>query len=269
MFDRLIESEPETADFKNRRSYFMASTVVVGILFLAAVVVSIYAKDFDLGNGSLEMTELIAPVEMAAEISKPEPERPRTDPARETSQLPIRKENMSSTSEPTIVPTTTSVARNTVMARPPGDFQIGKQDTDPIGPGRNTTGTATGIGGPNLPNAKADPESEPEPPPVRRDPPVTKPGPPKSIGVVNSRATSLPKPQYSAAAIAMHAQGRVDVQVVIDETGKVISASAVSGHPMLRTSAEQAGRNARFTPTLLSNVPIKVTGVITYNFTRL
>jgi len=66
----------------------------------------------------------------------------------------------------------------------------------------------------------------------------------------------------------MNAQGRVDIQVVIDETGKVISASAVSGHPMLRTAAEQAARNARFTPTLLSNVPIKVTGVITYNFTR-
>lgn len=268
MFDRLIESEPETADFKNRRSYFMASTVVVGILFLAAVVVSIYAQDFDLGNGSLEMTELIAPVEMAAEISKPEPERPRTEPTRETSQLPIRKENMSSTSEPTIVPTTTSVTRNTVMARPPGDFQIGKQDADPIGSGRNTTGTTQSIGGPNLQPANVDPEPEPEPP-VRREPPVTKPGPPRSIGVVNSRATSLPKPQYSAAAIAMHAQGRVDVQVVIDETGKVISASAVSGHPMLRTSAEQAARNARFTPTLLSNVPIKVTGVITYNFTRM
>lgn len=268
MFDRLIESVPVTADIKNRRSYFMTSSVVVGILFLAAVVVSIYAKDFNLGNGSLEMSALLAPVEMAAEASKPEPARPRAEPTRASTQLPTRKENMASTSEPTIVPTTTSVARNPVMSRPPGDFQLGKRDADPIGSGRVSSGTVTGIGGPNLKPENVDPEPEYAPPPVKRDPPVTKPGPPKSIGVVNSRATSLPKPQYSAAAIAMNAQGRVDIQVVIDETGKVISASAVSGHPMLRTAAEQAARNARFTPTLLSNVPIKVTGVITYNFTR-
>ena len=66
----------------------------------------------------------------------------------------------------------------------------------------------------------------------------------------------------------MHAQGKVDVQVFIDETGRVLSANAVSGHPLLRNAAEQAARNARFTPTYLSKVPVKVTGVIVYNFTR-
>ena len=91
---------------------------------------------------------------------------------------------------------------------------------------------------------------------------------PKSIsaGVVNGKATSLPKPEYPAAAFAVKASGTVNVQVTIDENGNVISASAVSGHPLLRQAAEQAARQAMFKPTLLSGQPVKVTGVIVYNF---
>ena len=51
MFDRLIESEPAGADLKNRRNYFMVSTAIVGILFLTAVVISIYASGYSLGGG--------------------------------------------------------------------------------------------------------------------------------------------------------------------------------------------------------------------------
>ena len=58
----------------------------------------------------------------------------------------------------------------------------------------------------------------------------------------------------------------VVVQVTVDEEGKVISASAVSGHPLLRQAAVQAAYQARFSPTLLSGQPVKVTGTITYNF---
>jgi protein TonB len=58
----------------------------------------------------------------------------------------------------------------------------------------------------------------------------------------------------------------VAVQVLIDEDGRVISANAVSGHPLLRGAAEQAARGARFSQTLLSGQPVKVSGVITYNF---
>jgi protein TonB len=66
----------------------------------------------------------------------------------------------------------------------------------------------------------------------------------------------------------MGIQGKVDVQVTIDEEGKVISARAASGHPFLRGPAETAAWKARFKPTTLSEVPVKVTGVIVYNFTR-
>jgi len=91
---------------------------------------------------------------------------------------------------------------------------------------------------------------------------------PKTIngGVINGKAESLPKPEYPAAAAAVKASGEVKVQVTIDEEGGIISASAVSGHPLLRQAAEQAARQATFKPTTLSGQPVKVTGVIVYNF---
>jgi len=87
-----------------------------------------------------------------------------------------------------------------------------------------------------------------------------------SGGVLNGKALKLPRPEYPAAARAVKASGAVNVQVTIDEQGNIISASAVSGHPLLRQAAEQAAREAQFAPTLLEGVPVKVTGVIVYNF---
>lgn len=89
---------------------------------------------------------------------------------------------------------------------------------------------------------------------------------PISGGVLNGKAISLPKPAYPAIARAAHASGTVTVQVTIDESGKVTSARAVSGHPLLQASAVQAAYQARFSPTQLSGQPVKVTGVLTYNF---
>jgi TonB family protein len=91
---------------------------------------------------------------------------------------------------------------------------------------------------------------------------------PKQIsgGVLNGKATSLPKPPYPPAARAVRASGTVAVQVLVDEYGSVVSASAVSGHPLLRAAAVSAARGARFAPTMLSGQAVKVSGVITYNF---
>ena len=62
------------------------------------------------------------------------------------------------------------------------------------------------------------------------------------------------------------AEGKVEVEVVIDTNGKVISAKAVRGPAALLAAAEQAARLARFTPTLLTGQPVKVSGAIVYNF---
>jgi TonB family protein len=87
-----------------------------------------------------------------------------------------------------------------------------------------------------------------------------------SKGVVNGSAVYLAKPEYPAAARAAGASGAVSIQVTIDEEGNVISAVATSGHPLLKTASADAARASRFKPTLLEGVPVKVSGIIVYNF---
>ena len=84
--------------------------------------------------------------------------------------------------------------------------------------------------------------------------------------VLNGKALALPRPAYPAIARAAHASGTVTVQVLIDEQGNVIAAHAVDGHPLLQAAAAGAARQARFSPTFLEGEPVRVTGVIQYNF---
>jgi protein TonB len=114
----------------------------------------------------------------------------------------------------------------------------------------NDTGTAPTV----------DIDSEPPPPAPR---PVLKP---VSGGVLNGIALSLPSPAYPEAARRLRMAGVVSVDVVLDETGKVISAVATSGPSMLRDVAVQAALRARFSPTKLSGQPVKVSGSISYRF---
>jgi TonB family protein len=58
----------------------------------------------------------------------------------------------------------------------------------------------------------------------------------------------------------------VQVQVTVSEEGRVIEASVISGHPLLRASALMAARQWVFEPTELSGVRVKVQGILTFNF---
>lgn len=87
-----------------------------------------------------------------------------------------------------------------------------------------------------------------------------------SKGVLNGSAIELPKPTYPAAARAVGAKGTVGVAVVVDENGNVISATATSGHPLLRSAAVDAARRARFNPTFVDSVAVQISGVLIYNF---
>ena len=95
------------------------------------------------------------------------------------------------------------------------------------------------------------------------------PGPksaPVTGSVINGKAISIPKPPYPDEARAFRLSGTVTVRIVIDEKGRVIRTCATQGPPLLRRASEAAAYDAVFTPTKLSGQPVKVTGVITYNF---
>ncbi len=87
-------------------------------------------------------------------------------------------------------------------------------------------------------------------------------------GVVNGKAVSKPQPAYSAEAKRASAEGTITVEMLVGETGTVLSACAQrsEGHKSLKEASEFAAYNARFTPTTVGGRPVKVKGVITYRF---
>lgn len=266
MFDRLIESDSIGADFKPRRRYFVVSTVVVGLLFISAVVISLYAADIGLGNDNYELSAIVAPVQPP--VDAPEPPRPdkqRNASPAQTSDRPTRVITQAPIdTPPTTIPSISTIP-NKYLSIPPGVYRLGPSDTTrppafaPTGDAPTSSSSEEPVKTARSTETGKKPDPDPEPPrPVR----------PRSIGVANGYAVSLPKPIYPPVAIATNIQGKVDVQIMIDESGDVVSAKAVDGPPLLRQVAELAALKAKFKPTLLNKQPIKVTGVIVYNFTR-
>ena len=107
-----------------------------------------------------------------------------------------------------------------------------------------------------LPAARAAQQDQPEPPKIIR----------KSGGVLQGSATRRVEPAYPPLAKTARVSGPVVVEITVDETGKVISARGISGHPLLKPAAEAAARGWEFTPTSLQGTPVKVIGTITFNF---
>lgn len=274
MFDRLVESEASGADARPRRKIFAVSFIFVALLFSVAVVASIYAANFDLNNDNFDIAELLTPVPATEPVEEqPQPQR-QQNAAPAASDRIVRQVLMESAANNTLVPTSVSTNPNPYRSTDRSKFDrvdFGTTDTigDP-GPSGAPRGNGSGSGGDKFVASSSDndvdgPTKVPPPvaPKVDKKPPAI-----KSEGVINGKATSLPKPVYTAAAKSVGAQGQVQVQVMIDESGKVVSAKAVSGHPMLRGEAQKAAYNAKFSTTYLSNVPVKVTGIITYNFVK-
>lgn len=153
--------------------------------------------------------------------------------------------------------------------KPADNRQTGPQSkTAPVLPNARTSVDTTVA---TIPNAKSPTSADPAKTVVvmSSEPPLPAPKPllrPVSGGALNGKAITLPQPLYPDPAKRARLDGMVSVDVVVDENGKVISAQATSGPGMLRDAAVQAALKAKFSPTLLSGQPVKVSGVINYKF---
>ena len=122
------------------------------------------------------------------------------------------------------------------------------------------------------------PDDDPDPTPTRTpiptpQPTIIRPGqsptprpttaPNRNLngGVLNGMAISLPRPIYPAMAKQIGASGQVRVQVSVDGNGNVVAARAVTGHPLLRSAAENAARQSKMRVDAAN-----MTGQIVYNF---
>lgn len=263
MFSNLIESSSHAQEFKRRGSFVLFTTITYAVLLLITGVVSIYAYDARLGQQNLDSEIILLTPELLPTEPAPAPPSPAAGsntPTHNDSAVDRFRQPMAAVDTSQLAPDTPSSAPNPfppVRNRPWIQSSEGDSYAQPRGPGGPSGGR--GSGGPvrvEVPTEEPPPAQTPNPPPkILR---ISK--------VINNQAISLPKPIYPLIAKQIKLQGVVNVQVLIDETGKVISAKAVSGNPLLIIEAQKAAYLARFSPAFVGEQPVKVSGVISYNF---
>lgn len=258
MFENLVESNSHKDDIARKGSFIGVTLLIYGVLLLTFFVAGIYWYDNHLDQMELELTTLVAPVPVP-QAPKQEQKQEEAKPQKVEQNVDVRRELVADVAESRLPPKEISAKASDVPpVRSNVTTVLGGSNSNasapmPAGPGTGTVTTTT---------QKVQIADEPPPPASTPTPPRA----PISGGVLNGKAINLPKPAYPPIARAAHAAGTVVVQVLIDENGAVVSAHAVSGHPLLQAAAVGAAKQARFSPTKLSGQPVKVTGVIQYNF---
>lgn len=272
MFSTLIESGSHATDLKRKGRFFLATTAFYGLLLAVTGVGSIYAYNVRLDyDPSYEFVSMLRfpPAETRSAEPRREQQRAATSPTRSNQiatrteisvQTPYNGHRIASVNTPEVNP-----RQNVVIAAFNSNPEV---SGGPIGPPNSvsTHGAGNNISGPVVTGA-----AEPLPPVVPTPTPAPTPkhetGPVRlASSLISSKAIDKPAPPYPAIAKAAGVQGTVAVQIVIDEQGRVLSAKATSGHPLLLNAAVQAAYRASFTPTVLGGQAVKVTGSITYNF---
>ncbi|HEX7318674.1 MAG TPA: tetratricopeptide repeat protein [Pyrinomonadaceae bacterium] len=84
-------------------------------------------------------------------------------------------------------------------------------------------------------------------------------------GLALCRVTAMQIPDFTSRLMSgVTRGGTVRVEVVVDETGKVVSAKALDGPTDLRASTTQAASRTRFAPLLLKGKAVVFSTVLTY-----
>jgi len=270
MFANLIESGSHARDFRRKGSFFLGTFVFYAALLAAAGVGSIYAYNTHLEDQQYEVLSIMRFPPSPARI---EPERrSEARPAASRADTRVIAERIEVSVIAPVVKSNKVASASTpeVSARMPvieGSRNFDPKFTGgPVGPSDSIDGGFSGSD--SSASVRVDVSRE-APPEIRRTPEV-KPTPKQKIltvsRILNGSAISKHAPPYPHLAKITRVSGLVAVQILIDEQGRVVSAQPTSGHPMLRQAAMQAAYQARFSPTLLGEQPVKVSGVITYNF---
>jgi len=83
-----------------------------------------------------------------------------------------------------------------------------------------------------------------------------------SQGLLIKRVT----PKYPHAALAVHAQGEVQIEATITKDGNVVNPKVLRGDPVLAQAAVEAVRQWRYKPYYLDGAPVEIQTQITINF---
>lgn len=268
MFNNLIESGSHRRDLARRSRFFLGTLATYAVLVAAAGVASVYAYTAHLDAQNYEVT-MLPPLATTPTTAQTPPERPAA-PRRGGSAgvIPERTILIASLNTPPRTPPPISTVYNPIPPMPPGYVRLGEHNT---GSDRIVTGTIGPAGDDGIPIAtnsrhRVVEVDDTAPTPPQPTPAPTPRKPVQLSSLISSKIVSKPVPPYPQIAVVSHTQGSVTVEILVDEQGRVVAATATSGPALLRAAAQQAAMLARFTPTQLNGQPVKVTGVINYNF---
>ncbi len=248
MFDKLVESSKQGQGRRSIR-YFLVTTLIYGLAVVVFASVTIIGFN----------PALAEEFSLAAMLAPPPP--PAGPPPPSIVQQTAGMTPVSNIFAPPVRPTDIPPATDAYK------YQV-------VVSGPTLAGAPPGSGGGGSTPGGGD-SGEPIPPPPPRPTPKIEPGStpetaqgPRKVseGVLQGRAIKKVKPAYPTIARSIRASGPVQVFVVIAEDGRVIEAAPMNGHPTLRSAAVEAARQWLFTPTTLTGVPVKVQGVLTFNF---
>ncbi len=253
MFDKLVESTKSKTSYRGGRIFILTGLLYATLLTTLGVW-TILGLNPGLAE-SFDLTKLAPPIPLGPSV----PAQPKLITA-------------------TLKPAPSEIFTPPTQVPPIADASLFER----IRPVERGTLVAGGIacadcrGVPDgLPGINSSEEPPPPPPVVKPKPtpdptPEVKPTPSQPLkvseGVAQGLAIRKVAPAYPAMGKAVRASGPVQIQVTISEEGQVIEAAVLNGHPLLRQAALEAARQWVFRPTLLSKVPVKVQGVLTFNF---
>jgi periplasmic protein TonB len=87
-----------------------------------------------------------------------------------------------------------------------------------------------------------------------------------SQGVSQGLVIKRVQPKYPSAALAIHAEGAVQIEATIDKEGSVTNLKVLSGNSVLARAAVEAVRQWRYKPYYLNGQPVEIQTQITVNF---
>jgi periplasmic protein TonB len=244
MFDTLVESSKHGQENTRTGIYMLVTGSIYAVGLLVIGVTTIIYMNPGLAD-AFDVAAMIAP-------PPPPTAPPPPPPAAVIKNIPAPTTFAPPTKPPERIPDPTTVAPKPVVAVTHG-----------------VPGGVPTMGG--VPGGSSRGDDPPPPPPPKPPEPTPTPAPPKKLtvsgGVLQGKAINKVQPPYPPIAKAARAAGAVQVQVTISEEGRVLEAAVITGHPLLRDAALQAARRWTFQPTELSGVPVKVQGILTFNFT--
>lgn len=252
MFDVLVESTRRKTG-KRASRYFVVTTAIYAVAIFALGVGTIIGFSPALAEEYNLVGILAPPVPMTPAAPQPETSAPQN------AKVDVQPEIFAPAKEPVKIPDVGDI-KFLPKPRPNGPIVPG------LPPGTGSQGCIS------CPTGDSNDLPKPPPPPDVKE---IKPPPPPEVkketktvseGVLQGSAIRKQRPTYPPIAKAARVSGPVQVVVTISEDGKVIDAYAADGNPMLRPAAVEAARQWLFTPTTLSKVPVKVQGMLTFNF---